>query len=172
MKFGLTVGVVAFAAAFTGGAYAADMAAPMAVGFDWTGFYAGVGITGGAFTTGPTPSNFASVDAIAGANITNDLLLFGVEGQVSWYHDFTFGSDWYAKGEVRAGYLATDTALLYLSGSGVHFSGGANYGGFGGGVEFAAMDNMTIDIEGNYYPWSNNAYRLATVSASVLWHFN
>lgn len=172
MRFGLTIGVAAFAAALTGGAYAADMSSYAGSTFDWTGFYAGLGVTGGAFTTGPAPSSFASLDAIAGVNVTSGQFLFGAEGQVSWFHDFTFGNGWDAKGEVRAGYLAAENALLYLSVAGVHFDGGANYGGIGGGVEFVATDNITIDVEGNYYPWSNNGYRMATVSASVLWHFN
>ncbi len=171
MRLRLTVGAIAFSAALAGVACAADMSMP-APAFDWDGFYAGLGITGGAFTTGPTPSNYAALDAIAGFNITSDRLLFGAEGQVSGYRDFTFGNGWLVKGEMRAGYLASDEALLYSSLAGVHFSGGANYVGIGGGGEFAATDNMSIDVEAIYYPWSNNAYRMITASGSLLWHFN
>lgn len=173
MRLGRTAASLAFTALLAGGAYAADMgySTPTAA-FDWTGFYAGLGITGGAFTTGPTPSNFAALDAIAGVNIMAGQMVLGAEGQLSGYNDFTFGTDWMAKGEIRAGFLASDQVLIYAALAGAHFGGGANYGGIGGGAEFVATDNMTIDIEGVYYPWSNNAYNLATASASVLWHFN
>jgi len=171
MKLRSIIAGIAAGAMLSTGALAADYSTYSAATFDWDGFYAGLGITGGAFMTGPAPSNYASIDGIAGVNMTSGAALFGVEGQLSGVNDFTNGWMWSAKGEFRAGYLAAPEALIYGAVAAKAYSGGARYIGLGAGVEFVAVDNMTFDIEGVYYPWSNNAYDSAEISASALWHF-
>lgn len=176
MKLSTTISVFAFAVALTGGAYAADLGvyvpapepAPM---FDWNGFYAGLGVTGGAWWNGADVTQ-GSIDGIVGVNVTTEQFLFGIEGQLSGYADNASTTGWLARGSVRAGYLVTNEALLYVALSGLHFDGGANYAGVGGGVEFVVTDNMTIDLEGTYYPWTDNGtWQAATASVSALWHF-
>lgn len=169
MKLRSIVAGIAAGAMLSTGALAADYTSYSS--FDWDGFYAGLGITGGTFMTGPTPSNFAGIDGIVGVNMTSGDMLIGVEGQVSGFNDFTFGWDWSGKAEIRAGYLASPEAVIYGAVAAKAYAGGARYIGLGAGVEFVAVDNMTIDIEGVYYPWSNNAYDSAEISASALWHF-
>lgn len=173
MRPSRTLGVFVFAAALTGSAMGADLAvtAP-APTFDWNGFYAGLGVTGSTWWNGGPSVMQGSIDGIVGVNVTSDQFLFGVEGQLSGYVDDTSTRGWIAKGEVRAGYLATENALIYAALEALHFDAGANYAGVGAGLEFAATDNMSVDIEGTYYPWTDNgAWRSAQVSGSLLWHF-
>ena len=78
--------------------------------------------------------------------------MFGAEAYLSGWVSNLAGPGTSVGGEVRAGFLAKPEVLVYVSGGGMHFiTGGATYGQVGVGVEFAAAEKMTIDIEYKFW---------------------
>lgn len=138
-------------------------------GFDWNGFYMGLGITGTGFT--PFSGTMGSIDLIAGVNVTSGNLLFGLEGWVSGWRASWGGSDISAGIGTRVGYLATPEMLLYASGGGQFYTDGAQYGTIGAGVEFAVTDNVSIDLEYKYWGWSNTIFTANSFGLSTNWGF-
>ena len=136
---------------------------------DWSGFYAGVGITG--ISSSSIVEHIVSLDGIIGANAQSGQFVFGGEGYVSAkWSDFS-GGYWGAGAEVRGGFLATEAVLLYGALGAEIESGGSTYGTVGGGIEFMAMSSASIDLEYKHYFPLNNAWTGDSISASVLWHF-
>ncbi len=137
-------------------------------GFDWDGFYMGIGILGASFTPA---ASLGQIDFIAGANFTNGDMLFGLEGWLGFARDNLAIDEWGGGIEARAGYLITPEALLYVSGGGQFYNGGSQYGTIGAGMEFAVTDNVSLDLEYKYWGWSNTAFTGHSIGASALWHF-
>lgn len=154
-----------------GGAFAADVigipapaipAAPVydvGSSFDWNGFYAGANV--GAQNNIDASETAWTLGAQVGVNATFDFFLVGAEVAI----DGVFADpDMYAYGSAlaRGGVLITDELLAYGAvGYGSDF-GATNGDGdhilAGGGLEFAATDN--VSIRGQYlYGWdqSNDA---------------
>lgn len=169
MKFARTLGALAVAATMSTSAYAADMAVDYAMpGFDWDGFYAGVGIDGSAYNSGTT---IGQVALEAGVNGTTGDFLFGAEIYGGWAVNNGGVSSAVIGGEVRAGYLVDPDVLLYVSGGGEYLSNGATtLGTVGAGVEFAVTNDVTIDMEYKF-KWASAATYGHEIGASVLWHF-
>ncbi|MCF4098055.1 hypothetical protein [Maritalea mediterranea] len=138
------------------------------VGFDWEGFYAGVGI-GGANINGDT---MAQLDAIVGVNVTQDDFLIGAEIWLGGYRDQGSGAMGGSGGiEARAGYLFTQDVLAY-AGIGRHFyDTGDQYTSIGLGTEFVVSDQVTLDFEYKYLGWSDTGNTGHSFGASALWHF-
>ena len=140
-------------------------------GFDWDGFYMGVGVTGSSLTNILTETT-VYLDVIAGANMTYGDVLFGLEGWIgSNYESTTSTSGWGGGLAARIGYLVDPSVLIYASGGGYFYDGGAQYGTVGAGIEFAVTDNVSIDVEYKYWGWSNNGWTGHSIGASALWHF-
>lgn len=175
MRLVRTLGALAVATALSTTAQAADLGTPdpamayASPAFDWTGFYAGLGVTGGMFN--PSGNTVGSIGVVAGANVQVDSFVLGAEAMFGFYRVSTGSQGWIVNGEVRAGYLLADEVLLYAALAGKGYSAGARYAGIGAGVEFAVTDDISVDFEAVYYPWSNNASTQFDVAASVLWHF-
>ena len=143
--------------------------APVAGGFDWDGFYAGVGVSGSVWGGG---ARSIGGSLSVGANATFDNFLVGVEGSAHYgYSNAT--NDWgYVLGlEGRAGYLAAPEVLVYLSGGAAYLDPAPSdwYATVGGGVEFAVTDQMSVDVQYRYL-WASTS-SANSVGASVLWHF-
>jgi outer membrane immunogenic protein len=138
-------------------------------GFDWDGFYMGLGLTGIAFN--PGGSTMGAIDIIAGVNVTTGNVLFGGEGWVGGYADSLGFTGVEAGIAGRLGYLVAPEVLIYLSAGGQFFDAGAQYGTVGGGVEFAVSDNVSIDVEYKYWGWSNNGFTGNSIGASANWGF-
>jgi outer membrane immunogenic protein len=160
---------------------AADLIIPVtpepiykAGGFDWDGMYVGARAGGEVFTL----ATFGVVGAVAGVNfVASDSLLFGVEVSADYtWNNFARGVELYAN--ARAGWLVTDSALVYaLAGAGVYTSGGNSIGFYqaGGGVEFAVTDAVTLRGElTGFRSFTSNSGRLfdaAKATAGVFDHF-
>lgn len=138
---------------------------------DWSGFYAGVGLTG--INSSSIVEHIVSLDGIVGANAQSGQFVFGGEGYVSAkWTDFGGGSlYWGAGAEVRGGFLATEAVLLYGALGAEVESGGNTYGTAGGGIEFMATSSVSVDLEYKHYFPLNNAWTGDSIGASVLWHF-
>lgn len=166
---------VASVAILTTGALAADpiitvepaYIEPIA-GFDWDGFYMGVGISGSTYTPALTA---VSADIIAGFNVTSGSMLFGAEGWFGAHSDSSPATNWGGGLEARVGALITPDALLYVSGGGQFYDAGGQYGFIGAGAEFAVTDSLTFDLEYKYLGWSNTLYTGHSLGLSALWHF-
>ena len=139
-------------------------------GFDWDGFYMGVGVTGSSLSNGIVTDTTGYLDLIAGFNVTFGDALFGAEGWIGGYSDGTF-SGYGGGAAARVGYLMTPDALVYISGGGYFYDAGGQYGTIGAGVEFAMTDNVSLDIEYKYWGWSNTTFTGHSLGASALWHF-
>ncbi|GLQ18580.1 outer membrane protein [Maritalea porphyrae] len=158
------------AALISTSAYAADPVANPSTGFDWDGFYAGVGVTGTSFSNGGPAETVGFVDAIIGFNVTNDQILFGLEGWIGAYADSS--STGTGGGvEARVGYLANPDMLIYTGVGRYHFDAGGQYTTVGLGAEFVVGDNVTIDTEYKYWGWSNTGFTGHSIGASANWHF-
>jgi len=136
--------------------------------FDWNGFYMGVGISGSS-STGNLLTAYA--DFIAGINIVQDDILFGIEGYINGYSSNSPTSGYGVGIDTRIGYLATPDALLYLSGGGYFYDTGTQTASIGAGAEFAISDNVSLDLHYRYWGWSSTAVIGHSLSASALWHF-
>ena len=157
-------------------------------GFDWGGFYMGLGISGSALVVDNTTSDDDTtsddalrafnnntafktgyLDLIVGVNMTVDSLLFGLEGWISG-----FSGDWSngfgAGAQARLGVLVSPEVLLYLAGGG--FTDTVDqYGTVGGGVEFAVTGNVSLDLEYKYWMSLNSAVTGNGIGASLNWGF-
>jgi len=175
MNFARTLGALALATALTtGAAQAADLYTPdpavayASPGFDWDGFYAGIGGSGSFYNTGVS---IGTVELEAGVNFTSGDFLFGVEALAGWGFNSIGANSGIIGAEARAGYLVDPSVLLYLSAGGVHyFNGSSTFGTLGAGVEFVVSDNVTYDVEYKYL-WNSAALNGHEIGASVLWHF-
>ncbi|WP_029040059.1 outer membrane protein [Cucumibacter marinus] len=147
-----------------------EMAAP--AGFDWGGFYAGVGVAGIAFDDGITSGSYLSLQAILGANMVSNDLVFGIEGYIEYYNSDDFAASGVAGGvEGRAGVIAGGDALIYAS-IGLHrYDGGANYAMFGGGVELAVTESSTIDLSYDYMYQLDEIVPFIGHRASASWNW-
>ncbi len=160
------------ASAVTSGAMAADpVLAPTPVynstTFDWDGFYAGFGVAGTVWD--PPATSYGYLNAIAGFNVTSGDMLFGAE---AWGGVYGAGAAMPQGGaELRAGYLVSPDALVYLSGGFQLHDGSKWYGQVGAGVELAVSDDLSADLQYKYSGWSNTGFRGHTVAASLNWHF-
>ena len=167
LVLGVTAGLV-----LSGAALAGDYDTPTysSAGFDWDGFYAGIGVSGSSLSNGVLTDTTGYIDVIAGANYTNGNFLIGLEG---WFGGYSYaGASGYGGGvEARAGYLASDDVLVYAGVGGYFYDAGGRYTTLGAGVEFALSDQLTIDTEYKYWGWSTTGYTGHSVGASVLWHF-
>ncbi|SDG68954.1 outer membrane protein [Pelagibacterium luteolum] len=154
-----------------GGAFAADAigvpapaipAAPvvdMGSGFDWNGFYAGANV--GAQNNIDLDDTDWTIGAQAGVNAQFDFFLVGAEVAL----DGVFAEDeTYAYGSAlaRGGVLVTDELLAYGAiGYGTDFDSDAvgavgDHVLAGGGLEFAATDN--VSVRGQYlYGWGQDS---------------
>lgn len=150
----------------TGGALAADAiglpppalpAAPVvdSGGFDWNGFYAGVNA---GMQNEIGDNNSWTLGGQVGVNAAFDFVLVGAEVAIDGVFDTP---DTYAYGSVlgRAGLLVSNELLAYgVAGYGSDFgatNGPGNHILAGGGLEFAATDN--VSIRGQYtYGWEQS----------------
>lgn len=165
---------VALAAALSttafGGAFAADaigvpapvMPTPTPVydaggGFDWNGFYAGANV--GAQNNIDADETNWTLGGQAGFNSQFDFFVLGAELGIDAVFD---DPDMYAYGTAlaRGGVLVTESLLAYGAvGYGTDFdaaNGDGNHVLAGGGLEFAATDD--VSIRGQYlYGWGQDA---------------
>lgn len=141
-------------------------------GFDWDGFYAGVGLGGARIANGGGTDTMAQLDAIVGVNVTNDDFLFGAELWLGAYRDQGTGTYGGNGGvEARAGYLINQDVLIYAGLGRLHYDTGTQFTTLGIGAEFAVSDEISIDLEYKYLGWSNTGDTGHSLSASALWHF-
>ncbi|WP_027833419.1 outer membrane protein [Maritalea myrionectae] len=141
-------------------------------GFDWDGFYAGIGLSGSSLSNDTNTVNRAYVDAIIGFNATYNDFLVGVEGWANVHDAINIADYGYGIGvEGRMGYLVTDSVLVYGGIGQYLFDGGALYSTAGIGTEFAISDEMSLDLEYKYWYTQANDYSGHSLGASALWHF-
>lgn len=141
-------------------------------GFDWDGFYAGVGISASSHSDGISTNSTGYLDAIVGVNITQENFLLGLEAWIGLNRDFntaTLGGGGGIEG--RVGYLIDQDVLIYSGIGRYHYDTGAQYTTLGLGTEFAISDNVSIDLEYKYWGWSNTANTGHSFGASANWHF-
>ncbi len=115
------------------------------VGFDWTGFYAGVY---GAAQNGETSGSQYGLGVQAGVNAQFDFYLLGAEVAVEGLSG-DVGDTTYGQILGRAGLVATDDVLVYAAG-GYGMDLGAPEEGdvlLGGGVELAITDDISIEAQ-------------------------
>lgn len=142
---GLATGLLASAAP------AADLIIPdvpveTAVGFEWEGMYAG--LQGGVQHYPNVDRTYGLVGVHAGYNfLPAESVLLGLEGsaELIWDDAAAFGEVF---GSGRAGFLATDSVLLYgIAGLGIEINeAGDTFGTyhFGAGIEAAVTDAVTV----------------------------
>jgi outer membrane immunogenic protein len=122
-----------------------EIAVPVASGFDWGGFYAGVY---GVVQSSPARGSEVGAGIEAGVNAQFDFFLIG--GEVA-LHGLTGDTIDTAYGQVtgRGGVLVTDDLLAYASaGYGMELSGtGERDFLAGGGLEYAVSDDISINAE-------------------------
>ena len=170
----LVIGVAASLIVASGSAMAADLAIDdqaMAMASQWDGAYAGLG--GIVYSSTTIAETGAGIAGILGVNKTvNDKFLLGGEVYAGGTVSSLGGPAYYVLGaEGRGGYLVSDNTLLYGA-AGVELEGGGNaFGTRGGGVEFAATEQLSIDIEYKYFIGLNNSWGGHQVGASLNWHF-
>lgn len=135
--------------------------------FSWDGFYAGVGLSVGHFSTGET---VYMPEVVGGFNVTIDQLLLGAEATVSQGLASTGWGAFQATGKARAGLLVTDAVLIYTSGGiGYYCIPNTVFGVGGGGVEIAITDTMSVDFEYEY--WMRPGQTAHSADMSLLFHF-
>jgi len=177
MKFARTIGVIAFAAALTGGAQAADMNSTYSSStFNWDGFYAGLGISGLSETTTGVTAGY--LDGYVGVNFTSGALLFGAESLASIWRSSTGSTGYSFGGEGRLGWLASPEVVLYGS-TGFFWENNSTTSvnwldaTLGAGSEFAVSDNISLDLEYKFHlDTTGGGANSNSVSGSALWHFN
>lgn len=162
---------LAASALMAGSALAADLPqtpmVPDTMAFNWDGLY--IGAQAGGTIAGGTL--YGNLGVVVGANATvADGILGGVELQANGYFNGGFAAyDLLALG--RIGALVADNALLYADlGAGI-VNGTPAYA-FGGGIEFAVADNVSLrgDIQGLGAIGAAPSAARATVG--VLFHMN
>lgn len=118
---------------------------PVASGFDWSGFYAGVY---GVVQSSPARGGEVGAGIEAGVNAQLDFFLVG--GEVA-LHGLTSDTIDTAYGQVtgRGGVLVTDDLLAYASaGYGMELTGtGERDLLAGGGLEYAVSDDISVNAE-------------------------
>lgn len=135
----------------TAAASAADLIIPVspepiyeAAGFSWDGLYVGARAGGQWFTA----ATYADVGGVAGFNfMASDTILLGLEATADYTWNSTVNRGWELFGNARAGFVLSDSAMVYaLGGLGVYTSSFGHVGLYqlGGGVEFAVTDAITI----------------------------
>jgi opacity protein-like surface antigen len=141
--------------------------------FHWDGFYAGLGIGTELWLKPASVEHKIEVKARAGANVTAGQFLFGAELFYTYYYAFepnATGSKIGATG--RAGYLVDPNILIYGEAGAYHDWVFGNEALFGGGVEFAVADNVSIDVKYDYDLWlPMPGYASHQASVSALFHF-
>lgn len=167
-------------ALLTGASYAADPVmypapAPQVAdeGFDWDGFYAGVGFSMDALSNGGPADSYGYLDAIIGYNYTHENILIGAEAWIGGYWDIATGTDTgYGGGvEGRVGYLVTDKWLIYSGIGYFKYDAGADYATLGLGTEYAVTENVSLDVEYKYWQGLSNNFAGPSLGTSLLWHF-
>ncbi len=122
-----------------------EVAVPVATGFDWSGFYAGVY---GVVQSSPARGTEVGAGLEAGVNAQFDFFLIGGEVAI---HGLTGDTIDTAYGQItgRGGVLVTDDLLAYASaGYGMELSGtGERDFLAGGGLEYAVSDDISINAE-------------------------
>jgi opacity protein-like surface antigen len=154
-------------------AIAADMMQPpppeAVMTSGWDGAYIGGGVIFESSTT--IAETIVGGQGVLGFNHTMDSFLIGGEAYVMPYWSSLSGLGASIGAEGRAGFLATESVLLYGA-LGAEITNTANtYGTIGGGVEFKATDNLSLDLEYKYYVGLNNAWRGNHIGISANWHF-
>ncbi|WP_236884162.1 outer membrane protein [Devosia sp. A16] len=122
-----------------------EVAVPVAAGFDWSGFYAGVyGVVQSSEVRG---TEFGGGIA-AGVNAQLDFFLVGGEVALQGLTSDTIDTA-YGRVTGRGGILVTEDLLAYASaGYGMEFSGtGERDFLAGGGIEYAVTDDISINAE-------------------------
>lgn len=149
----------------SGPALAADYSSS---GFDWDGFYAGIGASGSAWSNGRT---VYSVDGIVGANVTSDGMLYGAEGYFGWVTDDLGATGTEAGVNGRLGFLVSNDAVAYVTGGGAYMSLANEWlATVGAGIEFAVSDSATFDVK--FEHWRGATYTANRIDASINWYFN
>lgn len=141
------------------------------VGFDWSGFYAGVH---GTAQNGQTSGTQYGIGAQAGVNAQFDFFLLGAEVAVSGLAaNDTVGETTYGQILGRAGLVVSDNVLLYAAGGyGVDLGVPAEEDVLlGGGVELAVTDSVSLRAQylHGFPVQGGNAKDQFTVGAS--YHF-
>jgi opacity protein-like surface antigen len=173
-KLATSLAVLLGAMAATSGAMAADLilieeAAIESATSNWDGLYAGAGVTFQSSTT--STETIFGVQGLVGANATFDSFLLGAEGYLTYMWSSSGSSFWGVGGTVRGGVLATEDVLIYAALGGEVVEGGNTYATVGGGVEFMATENVSLDLEYKYYIGLNNGWEGHHVGISANWHF-
>lgn len=152
------------------GSAMAQSAEPMAFedpGFTWDGFYAGIGFSVDSWSGG---LNLYMPELVGGYNVTIDQLLVGAEATISQGLNSTGTGAFQATGKARAGLLPIDAVLVYASGGiGYYCIPNTVFGIAGAGVEFAVSDNLSLDLEYEY--WYRPGQSAHTGDISLLFHF-
>lgn len=108
------------------------------VSFGWDGPYAGV------FVLGQSNPGALGIGVNAGVNISSDMLVFGLEGDVAWV---SAGGPWQGQVVGRLGAAVSDQAMIYaLAGIGADGTTGG-YVPIGLGAEFMVADNIGIKAQ-------------------------
>lgn len=136
--------------------------------FDWDGFYVGLGMNIGDWSgiTADMPRLEAGYNHTLGENFVVSLEASVAQGWLS--------AGWSAfEGEldVRAG-VAFDRVLLYVSGGvGYYCMRPSLFAKGGGGIEIAVTDNISLDLEYQY--WESTALKEVGqhVGLTTAWHF-
>lgn len=141
------------------------------VGFDWTGFYAGVH---GAAQNGSTSGLQYGLGVQAGVNAQFDFYLLGAEVAVTGLAgNGTVGETSYGQILGRAGLVVSDNVLVYAAGGyGIDLGVPDEQDALlGGGVELAVMDNVSVRAQylHGFPVQGGNAKDQFTVGAS--YHF-
>lgn len=149
--------------------YTAVPSTPMAYeesGFDWEGFYFGVQkgywLDEGAW----------SFNKVIGVNfLLGDNILAGVEATGGVITDFSglVELEGYLRG--RVGLLVSDDVLIYKLGE-VGWIGGTPTWALGGGIEFAATDNVSLRGEFRGIGPMGAPLEDTVASIAFLWHAN
>ncbi|WP_029040060.1 outer membrane protein [Cucumibacter marinus] len=139
-------------------------------GFDWEGFYAGVGFGSTGLTSGGPADQEYQFQGIAGFNFLASSVVLGAEVYAEYVTDFT-DSTTAVGAEARAGYLVTDDMLVYAA-LGLHrYQPGGVYATGSIGAEFVVGDSSTIDVKYSYLDHTNGPFWGHKLSASWNWHF-
>lgn len=167
----LTLGLAA-AALMVSGAQAADLLQPAdpvysSPLFNFEGFYAGV--TGGGALASGTP--YGTLGVVVGSNFAiSDGIIGGVEFQGDLYYNGGFaGYDALALG--RLGGFLSDNTMAYGE-LGVGLVNSATVYAFGGGVEMAMTDNISVRGELQGLGSFGAMPTIGKATVGVLWHMN
>jgi outer membrane immunogenic protein len=173
----LGLGIAAALLLATAPVMAADLIADIpadeviAVATSWDGVYVGIG--GTVFSSTTIAETGVGAEGVIGVNKTlGDNFLLGGEVYGALVRSSLGPPAYFVVGaEGRAGFLASEAVLLYGA-TGVELTaGGSIYATVGGGVEFAATENLSIDVEYKYFVPVNNAWQGHELGATLNWHF-